>query len=437
MRRTSSFAFALLVAAWPAAAQTTAGGSVHGVARDESGAVVPGVTVSATSRTVPGVFTTTTDPVGGYRLGDLPPGDYTIAAQLSGFARFLRASVSVQAGLNVEVDVVMRVGAVGETVEIVQDTPLLETRTATQAVNVSGELLRGMPILERREWFGALALAPGVTTADFAGSKLIYVHGADQSANVVQIDGADVSAAANAGVTYINVNTDAIDDIQIKTAGIDASSPLGIGGIVNIAAASGTNQWRGAAAGSLQPRRWNDSNTPGGTSSTADQRQVDLSVGAPVAKDRIWAFAAYRYADISTGVSRTAAQIAALRSLVSDYQPFDSLNEAQFWLAKLTAQPASAHQLTGFYQRDTNPNDVATPTVLHPSRQTTGGSAVSVRLSSVWSDRLTTRIGASENDKRRETLDTGIDGPFERVFQSTLLSAGRLVGFGGSERIQE
>ena len=70
MRRTTSLAFVVLAAAVPVFAQTTASGSVHGVARDETGAVVPGVTVSATSPTVPGGAVTTTDRVGHYRLGD-------------------------------------------------------------------------------------------------------------------------------------------------------------------------------------------------------------------------------------------------------------------------------------------------------------------------------------------------------------------------------
>ena len=153
----------------------------------------------------------------------------------------------MRAGLNAEVNIPMQIGGVDETVDVHQETPLLETRNATQSVNISGELLRGIPLSERREWYGALALAPGVTTADFNGQRQIFVHGADQSANVVQIDGADVTSSTNAGVTYISLNTDAIDDMQIKTSGVDASSPLGIGGIVNIAMANGTNRLNGAA----------------------------------------------------------------------------------------------------------------------------------------------------------------------------------------------
>ncbi len=435
MRRLCGLLFATLVSTLPAGAQTVASGSVRGVATDEHGGVLPGVVVVALSATVPGAFSAVTDARGEYRLGELPPGDYTITAELAGFARFLRSPVTVRAGLNVQVDLAMKLGAIGETIEVRIESPLLETKNATRAVNVSGELLRSLPLSEQREWHGALALAPGVTTSDFGG-KLFFVHGADAAANIVQIDGADVSLATNSSVTSINVNTDAVDDMQIKTAGADASSPLGIGGIITIAAANGTNQFKGSVAFALQPRAWNDSNNPGGTSSTVDQRQVDVSAGAPIVKDRLWAFGAYRHVDITTGISRSAAQLATLQSLVKDFKPLDTVNEAQFWMVKLTAQPARAHQVTAFYQRDVNPVATALATVVNPNKQWMGGTAASARLSSVWSNRLTTRAGASYNDKRRGIVDIGVGGPFQRVFQSTILSGGRLVGNGQLATLQ-
>jgi hypothetical protein len=131
-----------LAAARPGASQATAAGTLQGVATDQQGAVVPGVAVTATSATVPGTYAATTDRAGQYRLRDLPPGDYTIVAELAGFARVVRTPVTIRAGLNVQADLVMKIGAIGETIEVRQDTPLLETRTGAQAVNISGELLR-------------------------------------------------------------------------------------------------------------------------------------------------------------------------------------------------------------------------------------------------------------------------------------------------------
>jgi hypothetical protein len=415
-----------------AAAQTAATGSVRGIVMDPNGGVLPGVSISATSDSVPGVFAATTNRAGQYRLGDLPPGTYTVVARLSGFAQFVRAGIVVRAGLNLDLDVTMSLGDITELIEVTEETPLLETKTAVHAVNVSGELERALPLSERREWFGALTLAPGVTSSESANNeKLLYVNGADAAANIVQIDGADMTPTIASTLRYTSLNMDAIDDVQIKTAGVDASAPLGLGGIINIATASGTNRLKGAATLFVQPRSWNDSNTPGGTSSVVDQRQTDLSLGGPLVKDHLWAFGAYRDVDTSTGISRTAAQLDALRGLVAGFTPFDSTNVAHFWFAKGTAQLGPRQQLTGSYQRDVNPIAFADAVTARPRDEATGGIGAALRLQSLWSDQLTMRIGASYNDKRRDVLHA-LDPtePLQRVYQSTIPSGGVLLGNG-------
>lgn len=418
----------LMTPAW-LAAQTPAGGRVSGSVKDEQGAAMPGVAISARSDGAPGVYRTTTDRTGTYHLTDLPPAEYEITAEIAGFATVKRAAVVVRAGLAATVDLTMVVGGIGETVEVRMETPLLDTRHGSQAVNVSGELLRSVPLTERREWYGALAATPGVVTSEFAGSKLFYVRGSDTGMTLVQIDGADVTAAGRPGVSYVQLNTDAIDDIQIQTGGPSAAAPLGSGGVINIATASGTNRVRGAATVFAQPRRWNDSNQPGGTSTAVDQTQIDLSLGGPVLRDRVWGFGSFRHVDTSTGVSRSAAQLAALRALVSGFEPIDSTNEAHFWMTKITAQ-AGRHQLAAFYQEDANPVFTIGATSQFPSGQATGGSAASVRLSSIWSNRLTTRAGVSYNDKSREGLTSGAGGPNLRIYSGTIASGGRLTGNG-------
>ncbi len=419
---------AVLVAS-PVEAQTPAGGTVNGVVKDQQGAVLPGALISATSSTVPGSYRATTDQAGAYRLIDLPPGQYDLVVELQGFATVRRGALDVRAGLSISVHFEMKVGDVTETVEVRAETPLLETRNGTQAVNVSGELLRSVPLSERREWYGSLAITPGVVTS-MNVLQQFYVRGSEPTATLIQIDGADVTASAKAGVTYLHLNTDAIDDVQIQTVGLNASAPLGSGGVINIATASGTNRPRGAVGAFLQPRRWNDSNQPGGTSTAVSQTQVDLSLGGPLIKDHLWGFTAYRRADITTGISRTAAQLAALRALISNYEPLDKSNEANFWLAKLTAQPTAGHQIVGFYQRDVNPVFNVLSNGQYPYGESSGGMAASLRLSSIWSNHLTTRLAVSYNDKRRQGKGTSIAGANIRVYTGTISSAGRLQGNG-------
>src|SRR5262245_8674875 len=109
-------------------------GSVRGYVYDEQAAVLPGATVTATASDVPGVFTATSDAAGLYRLVDLPPGVYTVAVELPGFAKLTRDPVIVRAGLNVLLDVEMKLVVFSEAVEVRAEPPLLESKQPVQAV---------------------------------------------------------------------------------------------------------------------------------------------------------------------------------------------------------------------------------------------------------------------------------------------------------------
>ena len=193
MRGAMSVLVLTLVTSIPLGAQTPAGGGVSGIVRDEQNAVVPGVTVAAASESAPRVYRTITDRTGLYHLPDLAPGEYDITAELTGFATFKRPSVVVRTGLTVKVDVIMKVGGIGETVEVRMETPLLETRHGSPSVNVSGGLLRSVPLTERREW-SARSVSCRRRHLEFSGSKLLYVRGSGTGCGARQVDGADVPA---------------------------------------------------------------------------------------------------------------------------------------------------------------------------------------------------------------------------------------------------
>jgi iron complex outermembrane recepter protein len=92
----------LLLGAAPAFAQ--APGSIAGVARDSSGAVVPGVTVTVTNQATGASKTTTTDSEGRYAVSELPPGPYTVTADLLGFRRVVLKDQQLPAGGSITVD---------------------------------------------------------------------------------------------------------------------------------------------------------------------------------------------------------------------------------------------------------------------------------------------------------------------------------------------
>jgi hypothetical protein len=392
----------VLFCATAASAQSTAEGTIRGHVNDQQGGALPGVAISAASPTVAGSFQAVTDGEGNYRLLNLRPGTYTVTAELSGFSKFSRENVVIRAGLNLVVDVVLAVGTVAETVTVSGESPMLETAKTVQAVNISGEFQRQLPLGSRRDFSEFLELTPGVTSRTFEsnGGMQYMMRGSYIDNHVVQFDGADVGSFRQSAALYVGANSDMIEDTQVKTGGVDASQPLGIGLIINLATQSGTNRLKGSAATIYQARSWNGDNNPRGTSAVYDIVQPDVSLGGPIMKDRIFFFGAFRYTRRDSGISRTEKQLADLKTAEPAFVPFDNRVRNQYYYAKVNAPLTANHQVSVFFQRDLNPEAGSFPNeTKRYSLNAFGGSAVGGRWSGVWGSALTTQVLATWNNK--------------------------------------
>jgi hypothetical protein len=430
----------LLLAATARDAAAQAGdGSIRGRIVDAQGAALPGVAVTASSPNVGGTFTAVTDGNGDYRLLNLPAGsDYRIVAELAGFSRFERTGLLVRAGLNLSLDVSLAVGNVSETLTVKGETPLLETFKAEQNVNISGELVRKLPLTGRRDWSDVLQLAPGTLSAstDQFGGQVYFLRGSENENHVMAIDGADIgSFGQNWPSNFISLSTEALGDVQVKTGGVDASAPTAMGMVINVASSSGTDRYRGAAAIAIAPRRWNGNNTPGGTSPVSELIQPDFSGGGPIRRGRAWFFVSERYIDRTDGISRDARQLGILQGLQPGFQPFD--NDAKAWISFVnsTIVLSPRHRLSGFFQNDRREQGQGFQNYGGAfDRGQLGGAATGVRLTSTWGDSITTRFLASYNNKGTntdESLFAGLgSGPQRNVTASVVPSQDRLQGTG-------
>ena len=151
---------------------------------------------------------------------------------------------------------------------------------------------------------------------------------------------------------YVNLSTEAIQDVQIKTGAVDASTPIGTGAVLNVVTQSGTNHFKGAVGIAYQDDGWNANNAPGGTTTGFGIVQPDASLGGPIRADRLWFFAAYRYTNNSLGVSRTPTQLANLHALVTGFSRLPRTLQ----LATSSPRPPRSYAVAcprGFWQRIT------------------------------------------------------------------------------------
>jgi hypothetical protein len=426
------FLVAIVVWAEPVLGQTSANGSIRGFVRDPQQAVVPKTTITAASPTLPVAVVVASDGDGYYRLLELPPGEYELRAERQGFATFVRPGILVRAGLNLSLDIDMQLGTQTDTITVKAETPMLESSSAVQAINITGEFQRHVPLTSRRDWADSLLLAPGVVAVPSGTGKFFYfLHGADFSSLVMQIDGADMASTLQNTNGYISLSTEAIQDVQIKTGAVDASTPIGAGAIMSVVTQSGTNRLKGAAGIAYQRRGWNGNNAGGGTSATFAIVQPDAAAGGPIRADRLWLFGAYRYTNNALGISRTSTQLANLQALVRGFEPFDSDNEASYHFAKGTAALAPAHRLEAFWQRDHSPENAVGPNWGGKFlKRDFGGIGTGVTLSSIWNNSLATRVHASFNNKGIGSELPNEHLPSRPVHQNVFASGARLVGTG-------
>jgi hypothetical protein len=129
--RTFAALCAVLLLAWPAAAQEQRG-SIEGVVRDTSGAILPGVTVTVTGGS--GVkLDTVSDASGVYRFPSLQPGTYSVAANLQGFGPGSVPDVVIGLGQVKKVDFALSVKGVTETVQVTAESPLVDVKSSAAA----------------------------------------------------------------------------------------------------------------------------------------------------------------------------------------------------------------------------------------------------------------------------------------------------------------
>ena len=233
-----------------AAGQSSDTGSLRGRIADATGASLPGVTITATSSAVMGgSLTAVTSPDGVYRLPSLPPGVYEFRYELQGFKPVLVQGVRITVGIGLTIDKVLEVAALQETMTVVGESPIVDTRNTAGGATVTNEILENVP--SSRDLWNTVQQVPGVVVprenvGGFESTQLssMSVHGSGASAVQHNLNGIDMTLMHqdNLGAGYFS--TDSYEEIQVTTTGISAEHSRG-GLIINQVVKSGANTFRG------------------------------------------------------------------------------------------------------------------------------------------------------------------------------------------------
>jgi hypothetical protein len=284
---------------------------------DTTGAVIPQATVTA-ANTATGVSRSTQgSATGDYSITLLPPGDYTVTAEHSGFQKSAK-KVHLDIGAAASLDFNLAVGQVTQEVQVQDIGEVAEpTRTMVSSV-IDEQKIEGLPV-NGRQFIDFALLAPGVKIGDTtSGSTDVIIEpvtklsfaGQNIHYNFIAVDGADNISTAS-GVQKYTPSQEAVREFRVINSSYSAEFGRAVGGIVNIITKSGTNNFHGSAyeyfrndkldAGSiLASSDPSTCNTPGDLNSGGCQKlnklrqnQFGFTLGGPIVKNRTFFFGNY------------------------------------------------------------------------------------------------------------------------------------------------
>ena len=301
----------------PAFAQTDTA-SIVGTVRDESGGVLPGVTVTATHLATGIATTGVTNPAGQYNFPSLRIGTYSVAAELEGFRRALRADLVLNVQDRVEVNFSLGVGTLTEEVVVSGRQELLQTQTANIGMVVDERQLQDLPLLGRR--YSELAfLTPGVVAAPGGitsrGEDTFFnANGNYATWNNYTLDGADNNSFSTnlqeRSPQAVQPPIDALQEFKVQTRTYSAEFGKAAGAVINASIKSGTNDFRGNAFEFFRNERFNantwDANRVGLPKGPYTQHILGGTLGGPIQRNRMFFFGSYQATRTEQTLTQTA-----------------------------------------------------------------------------------------------------------------------------------
>ena len=275
----------------PAAAQQADNAVIVGTVVDESGAPVPGAPVVVT-HVATGVSTSVvTNHLGQYRTPPLRIGGYDISVELEGFQRFVHTSVVLSIGDVRNVDVVLKVGALTDTVTVKADASPLNTSDSTVGTVITNREIRALP-LNGRDYLQLASLSAGTGAQ---ASQGVVIGGQSGTAAAFLLDGHDnnnqqITTGHSGQKEVVKPSVDAIEEFKVVTNGYAAEFGRSSSGVISVSLKSGTNTLHGSAFEYARDDRFDEKDYFASTKADYNRHQYGGSLGGPVLHNRTFFF---------------------------------------------------------------------------------------------------------------------------------------------------
>ena len=245
-------------------------------------------------------------------------------------------SYTLNAGDTRQVDLVLEVGEVTETIEVVAQAPLLQTQEGTAGTVMDNQQILELP-LNGRDYLQLARISAGVTPparSEVANRQGVSVGGSQATQVNFIIDGIDNNnqsiASQGNQKEAIKPQIDAVQEFKILTNAYSAEFGRSMGGVVTMTTKSGTNEVHGSAFEFLRNERMDARNffVPHGVEKPPFARnQYGFSVGGPVKHNRAFLFGDMELTDIRESSTSTRT-IPNLMERAGDFSGGDTIRDA-------------------------------------------------------------------------------------------------------------
>lgn len=239
----------LLFASFAFAQSDTA--QITGYVKDPTGAVIANASVEIRNETTGLERRTRSNEAGYWVIPSVPPGNYTVTVESTGFKRFVSTNNKLDASVALSVTATLEVGDVSQSVEVVASAAAIQSETATVGKLVEGRQIKDLMLNGRNPLFLAL-LKPGVRGGALSGFSFgltsggFSINGARTQDLLITFDGAvGIRTRAN-GTSVGTADLETVQEVQILTANYNAEYGRSAGGQIRMVSKSGSQDFHGS-----------------------------------------------------------------------------------------------------------------------------------------------------------------------------------------------
>ena len=241
------------------------------------------------------IATAVTDDQGVAVFGSLPPGSYVLRVASKGFEAFIQDNLVIKDGADSNINVVLTVASVAESVTIESPSETATTVRAgasTATGNLQFKEIQRLPLATARI-DQALPLIPGVVRSS---TGEISIKGASEQQNALLVNGLNVSDPAS-GNFRLNLPVDSVEAVQVFQHPYTAEYGQFTGGVTRIETRRGGDQWHWELNDFFPDFRFKGGHIVGIAEDTPR-----LSFNGPLIKNRLFLSQSLSYAIAKTPV---------------------------------------------------------------------------------------------------------------------------------------